>query len=267
MISSEINGTKGATSSRLISEFNLDLSLGKHKSISTFTRFGFNPAIVGTREDIWASGSSYPWPTTAETIRVKSGGNAADTAAGAGAQSIMVQFLDANWELQEETLALAGSSASAPTTLTARRVIRAWVYDVGTYTVANTADIVIENTTSNQVLAVIAAGTGQTTLSQYTVPTGKVAYLRSFRSVVARQTGCTIRMLQRQNADDVATPFTGTRVVTHLEDQLGSFVLDYKNYPSFPAKTDLWCDGIRTSGSSDAAITVIYDLLLVDENY
>jgi hypothetical protein len=241
----------------------LDFARGLIPGISVFHRFGENPAVGAAFEDIWAQGGAYPWPTTAETLRVKSGGNAADDAGGAGAQKIKVQFLDSDWTLQEEELTLAGTSASAETSATARRLIRAWVTDCGTYTGTNTGDIIIENSSSAQTLGDIAAGIGQTQLSMYTVPSAKRAFLTRIEVNVDASKPADVRFWQRRNADDVTTPFTAKRLVAQFDQLAEEGIIVYDAEVEFPAKTDIWASAAvaATGGSVD----VNYDLVLVDD--
>lgn len=113
----------------------LDIARGRYPGVATFQRFGHNPAVPNTAfEPIWSNSGAYAWPTAADSFRIAAGGNAADTAAGAGARSVVVQYLDADWKIQTETLVTAGASASASSSGTAIRFIRAWVGASGTYT-------------------------------------------------------------------------------------------------------------------------------------
>ena len=140
-------------------------------------------------------------------------------------------------------------------------MLRAYVTDVGTYGAANTGAIVIENTSSAQVLANIGAGLGQTQLSMYTVPAGWTAYLKRLSFDVSSSQSAEVRLWQRQDADDVATPFTGKRLVHRINDLNGHHTYIFDSPPSFPAKTDIWAES-KSSGGSGSEVEVQYDLLL-----
>jgi hypothetical protein len=82
---------------RQISRPEDDKNLGLVGYIEQGRKFGANPAVGnGAFEDIWYNGGSYTLLTSAETVRVKAGGNAADDSAGAGARTITVYGLDEN---------------------------------------------------------------------------------------------------------------------------------------------------------------------------
>lgn len=244
-----------------LNEEAMNISLGRVTGISAVHKFGVNLAVGTTREDIWSLGGIYPWLQTERPVRIKAGGNAADTAAGNGARSVIVEGLDENWEVATETLVTAGASVSAATTTTFRRIIRAYVSTSGTYTGANTGAIIIESTAPND-LAEIQAGYGQTQMTMFTVPADKKAliYLPSI-TISAVQTG-NARLLQRRNADIVAAPFTSPRIISEVNgftgsrEHLGGFPI------LLPEKTDVWADG--ASVASTASITVEYSIALVN---
>jgi len=227
-------------------------------------KFGANADVGGTAEVIWTPGSTYPWPEAAETVRVKAGGNAADTAAGAGAQEITIQGLDENWELVEEAVETAGASASAATTATFIRVFRAFVSRVGAYGAANTGAINIENTTSTNVIANIGAALGQTEMALYTIPAGYKGYLTSIEATVDTNQSADLRFWQRPNADDVVTPFSGAaRLVTRFLALATAANRNLKAPIEFAPKTDIWVDGI--SGGASSVVAASFDLVLVKQ--
>lgn len=239
----------------------LEASKASVTGLSVVHKFGANPSVGVTEEDVWANGGAYPWPVTAETIQIKSGGNVNDDAAGTGAQAVTVEGLDGTWADASVTLTTAGAGASAASAGTFWRVFRAYNTDVGAYGGTNTGDIVIENTTATQVLANIKAGMGQSQMTMYTVPAGKTAYLAEINASVDSTKSIDLTMWQRRDADDVTTPFTGKRIVVKMTGLSGEVTRTFQSMPAFPAKTDLWWSAII--GSSTGAVEVSYDLYIV----
>ena len=133
----------------------------------------------------------------------------------------MVQGLDANWRIAEDTLNTNGISVGTAGTQTFIRVFRAFVVDVGTYGGNNTGDITIE-TTSGTTVAVIGAGVGQTQLSQYTVPELYTANLSRIVLEVEASNTAEIRFFQRQDADITSAPFRGSRIIFRTLEFSGS---------------------------------------------
>ena len=248
----------------------VDLARGAYEFLSAEHKFGKCESIPSnTWRDIWANGSTalgdidYPFPTVARRFRIAAGGNANDTAAGSGAQSITVQYLDEDWNPQTETIATNGASASDWSTGTAIRIERAFVYDVGTYGGNNAGAVSIEHETSGDIVCYIGAGAGQTQLSMYSVQAGHRAILSEVNYTIGAavsQQG-DVRMLQRQNADVVTTPFRGVRLVHDMDGTIASNArIQYKSRRVFPEKTDIWCQA-RGVGAT-ISVSADYDLIL-----
>ena len=229
----------------------------------TVVKFGRNPSCGTTTEDVWLGGDTFTgWLTAAASIRVASGGNAADTAAGAGCREVTFECLDSEWDTVTQSVATAGASASSAGATTCIRVQRAWCSAVGTYTGANTGAMTIE-TTGGTVVAVIAAGGGQTQQTMYTVPDGYRAWVTG-GTVSVDATGSNVsrmRFWQRRDADDVSAPYAGTKRVAFDFDGVKGMNPDKLTVWSgpFPARTDLWAS---CTGSANVAISVHYEMIL-----
>lgn len=234
----------------------LDTARGLEPGVTYSDKFGFNPNVGTSYEDVWDAGGTYTgWLTAAQTIRVRSGGNAADTAAGAGARTVTIQGLDENWAEASETVTLAGASASAATTTTFIRVSRAFVATCGAYGGANTGNILIEETGASSLMAVIVAGNSQTQMFMLTVPAGQTGYLRSLHTYADSNKTMSIRLWKRENADTAAAPFTPARLVRTFAGVLGADDILGEGVPTFLEKTDIWVDA--KASSSGGGISVI----------
>jgi hypothetical protein len=246
-----------------------DMTRGLWTDRQTVHKFGSNDTVPnGSYSDIWTYGATdatYNWPTTAETFRVAAGGNAADTSDGAGARTIQIVYLDGNGRQEQEQLTLAGASASAATSKTATRLIRAYTATAGTYGGNNVGDIVIENTTSNQVVGSISAGIGQTQMSMYTVPLRYTAYV--FKTGVDIAAGLNkdadVRMWQRRDALTWTAPYCGTRLLHQWTAAQGNVVADFDTPLVLPELTDVWLEA-QGNGSA-TAVDCYYSLYLVQE--
>jgi hypothetical protein len=243
----------------------LDISRGLYSDKAAIRKFGHNEVVPNASwADVWAYGptdATYNWPTTAETFRIQAGGNAADTAAGAGATEITIVYLDANGDEQQETIATAGACASSATSNTGRRVNRAWVSAVGTYGASNTGRIIIENTSTNQIVATIEAGIGQTEQSQYTVPLGYTAYLTRIEIDVDANKDADLKFWQRRDAYDTSAPMGAKRLIREWDAIVGQHTREYSAAPSFPSLTDLWFEAYGNGAATE--VDVEYDLILV----
>jgi hypothetical protein len=205
------------------------------------------------------------WPlSAATTVRIKAGGDAADTAAGAGAQEVTVQGIDSNFAETSEAIATAGAGASAVTTASFWRVHRAWVSAVGTYGAANTAAVTIENGGGGTDLIRIGIEEGQAQSGGWTVPVGKTGYLLSLHLHVDAKQSANVRVFTREDIDDTSAPMKSKRIKLFFEGVVGTM-----NYvPRSPVvviseKSDIWVEAYGDGGiiqiSADMEILVIDD--------
>ena len=224
-------------------------------------KFGANSAVGTTAEDIWAAGGKYSWPTVAETVRIRSGGNAADDSNGAGAQTVLVIGLDSNLAEIMETITTAGASASSATTDAFFRINRAYVATTGTYGGSNTGDIIIENTTSTDILAQIVALRGQTQQAIYTVPANWTAHLMKLAINIDSIKVATTRLNIRLNADITTGAMSPWRIQHEFLGLSASTFLDFDTFPTFVAKTDIAIEGLVTA--TTGGINAEFHLALV----
>jgi hypothetical protein len=220
---------------------------------------------AGGFETLWSHSANWVPAQTAETIRVAAGGDAADDAAGAGARTVDVTFLDANWEEVTETLTLAGAAASAATSVTGYRVLNAIVKDVGTYHGSNTGEIVIENSTTNDVMAHIPAGEGKVQQSIYTVPASHTMYITDIVVSVGLGNSADVKLLAVPCADDFTAPTCGKFDDWGVEDFSGATPFPLETYLKFEEKTDVFFEAIRITGGGNARVSIDFKFILIDD--
>ena len=137
-----------AGQTRVIKNTNAEYSMRK---------FAANTAVASSSTEDVTYGGTLNFLTAATTFRIKAG-NVADTAAGAGARTILVSYLDSDWNPQLITLTCNGATAGTTTAVTGARFYRAYVLTTGTYGGSNTGDVVIENGAGTIDLLTIGAG-------------------------------------------------------------------------------------------------------------
>lgn len=233
----------------------LSAAMGDIPGVVYRDKFGYNPSVGTSAEDIWDSGGTYTgWLTAASTVQIRSGGDVNDTAAGTGARKVRVYGLDENWAEASEEITLAGASASSATTTTFIRVNRMIVTETGTYGGANTGVIDVEDTTGSNLLAEIPAGYGQTHQFQLTVPAGQTGYLRDLHIYVDSTRDATIRLWVRENDDPTVAPYGSPRLLRILAGVSGTDEILGDGIPSFSAKTDVWIDAVMSTGSGGVSV-------------
>jgi hypothetical protein len=253
---------------RVLNDARLDFSRGLHANQDSVHKYGKNAITPnGSFADIWSYGPTlpvYPWPEAAETVRIRAGGNAADTAAGLGARSVTIFGLDENWNEVTETIATAGASASTPTVITFRRVYRVRVAAVGALNVSNTGTILIENTASTDVLAEVRAGVGSTEQTHYTIPAGLTGYISRVDAQVRTGTNkdADIRFLTRTNVGNGDAAPYGPNIIVDQWDGLADFAsAEYSAFRVYPEKTDIWFSAQGNGATTSVVIT--YDVFLL----
>ena len=246
-------------------DFLIEVQKGNVAGHSMVHKFGRNDAVANAA---WEHISLTPFTTasfrtSAVAMRVKAG-NAADTAAGAGAREVTIQGIDSNFAELAEAVATAGESASSNTIATFWRVHRAWVSAAGTYTAANTAAVVIEDSGAAADFITIGIEEGQTQYTGWTVPIGKTAYLLSVHVTVDANKAADVRCFTRENIDDSTAPVSATRLKLYWDGILGNF--DYR--PKGPelsvaAKADIWFEAYGAGAATE--VSCDFELLVVDD--
>lgn len=247
----------------------IDVAAGRATGYSTVTKFGRKTNIT-SGSDVPIAPFTPTYLTTASTLRVQAGGNAADTAAGTGAREVNITGLDANYNLVTETLATAGASASSATTNSFLRVQSVNCGAVGSGGI-NAGDITIEAVTGASTQALIPAGFGQTVQMLYTVPAGKTAYVKGLRLSLVDQQGAGttqhlahfkgwIRLYDTGSTNNYAS-WRGVFDYGLDTDGSSDVVIDSEVPVALPAKTDVYIS-VRTHSNgaeADARLIILLE--------
>ena len=245
-------------------DFLIEVAKGNIKGHSMVHKFGRNASVPNGS---WAFVNNLgftAWPlSAATTVRIKAGGNAADTAAGAGARAVVVQGINAAGDEVTETIVTAGAAASAVTTETFWRLHRAWVSSCGTYGGANVGAVTFENGAGGTDLLKIEAAEGQTQFAGFTIPAGKTGYLLSLHITVDAQKAADARVFTRADITDTTAPVASKRLDLFFDGLLG----DFQYLPKGPelsvsALSDIWVEASGAGAGTE--VSADFELLLVD---
>lgn len=233
--------------------------------VSLIHKFGRNDNVpVGSFEFVNLLGFT-EWPLSAPTtVRIKAGGDVADTALGLGAREVTIQGINTSFNEVTETIVTTGVSASLDTSTSWWRVHRAFVSACGTYGGANTGVITIENAVGGTDLIAIGADDGQSQFAGFTVPLATSAFLLSANICVDSKKSADIRLYTRTDIDITTGPVPGKRLRLFFDGVTGD--LPYRPHApvgAFPEKSDIWWEA-RGDGST-ASVSVECELLLVDD--
>jgi hypothetical protein len=214
-------------------------ALGLNADVSTLFKFGHNPSIGATEEDIWSTGGSLSYLSSAETLDVVSA-DAADAAAGTGARTVEIQGLDNAYLEISETVTLAGLS-SVETTNSYLRVHRMIVRTAGSGE-ANAGIITATASTAATVQGQIDAGENQTLQVLYTVPANKTLLLTEVEASTPSVDDAEIRLRIRPLGEVFQTKY-----LVHIN--ANSAVVPFKVLYKIDEKTDVKLTGKRVGGN------------------
>ncbi len=241
------------------------LSMGDIAGIIHINKFGRNPDIdtATVPEDLWDAGGVWVAPTAAR-IHDLASTDVADTSAGTGAQSIEIQGLDDNWELQSETLSLSGL-ANVPTSNTYRRIFRMKVPLVGSGG-TNAGDITATAQVDGTVTAQVTASMAQTLMAIYTIPANKTGYMTSYYSSLnsANPPADMIFSLGVKPDTDLSTSPWQTKHILGINLNGSGYIQHYfKPYMKITEKSDIRMQAVTVS-DNNSDVSGCFDIILVD---
>jgi hypothetical protein len=229
--------------------FDLQVARGQIAFHEAFCQFGINSGVNQTLETVWVGGDAYAFPSSATTTTVSSS-NAADTAAGDGARTVLIDGLNANYERVTETASLNGQTG---VTLTNQylRVNKVTILTAGSGGTSAGSIYVGTGTVSTGVPAVILNRTGANSNESesgfYSVPVGYTAFINRWT------------MSSSNNTANEATrfflrvrPFGGVFGYKAVYNIPGNGIYECESaYPvALPEKSDLEIMALTTAGAA-----------------
>lgn len=103
-----------------LKDFYVEVALGNVPGHGDEFILGLNRNVGSTLEDVWGAGVNMVFPTAGEQWEILSD-DADDTFGGNGAQIVLLQYLDTNYDLQLEILVMNGTT---PVTTVATNIFR-----------------------------------------------------------------------------------------------------------------------------------------------
>lgn len=156
-----------------VTSWELAIAQGKITGAQPFTATGRRTtAGAETNSVIWANGALYFPATGVQPTIVSTSAN--DAAAGTGARTVHVHYLDQSLNQQVEVVTMNGTT---PVTMAATNVRFVEYVHAETAGTGNTAAGTITCANGANTFAIIAAGDGNSTSVTRVVPNGKTAYV------------------------------------------------------------------------------------------
>lgn len=224
-------------------------------------KFGGNPTIDTDTdpEDVWDQGGIYTFLNSSAVLYASSsdGGDTVD---------INIQGLDANWDIQTQSVTLTGTAQVA--------ISGSWMRVFKAYNEDSTdlaGDVYIAETdttsagvpdTASKIKAKVILSKQQTLMAIYTVPNGYTAYMTRWyvSQAISKSSYAVIELLSRENGG----VFRTKRHVGVNSDGGSQWNEPLNPAIPFPAKTDIKVNVVEV-GASDMDIAAGFDLILVGD--
>ena len=239
----------------------LDVARGLASGCRAIRQFGRNVAVGSTFAPITRSGF-YRTPKVGEQIalRVRAGGNAADTANGTGARSVRLTGLDATGNLVTEVIATAGTSASAVSQTLFLRLIDAAVETSGTYAtqtdLSHAGTINIEDTAGNlwAVIQDTDIPRGDSEIAVYSVPVNRTLFITNVRIQVLASNKSNVVMFKRTNILETTAPYSPMTLLGEFPNFSGIQQFSFDPPIRIEALSDVGFLGKAESSTTDVSI-------------
>jgi hypothetical protein len=235
-------------------DWKLQLARGKLRNAFHVHKFGRNTSPAnGNEETVWDGSNLYPWATWAagaDNVYLKS------SATGDESKTIFIQGLDADFNVQSETVTLDATNsttgvASANTYVRLFRMYNsgntAFVGNVGAH----------YGSASGTLVAQVLIGQEQTLMGVYTVPAGHTAYLMKYDFSGSANAAIASRLLFRE-------PNGVFRIQHSGAVYGGQYDYEFQIPLSIPEKTDI--DLRLTASTGSAVLGGNFNLIVVKEN-
>ena len=223
-------------------------------------KFGYNPSVGSSYEDVWGYGGNLTFLSTAYTLNIVSSSSDDDAdPAGSGAHSVKIIGVDSNYNYLDEEKDLNGMS-TVTTTNQFLRVYRAFITRAGTGEV-NAGNITISATTGGSVQAYIGSGDGQTLMATYTIRDGYYGLVTGYSVSIGVTDSAQVELMVRsedgvRRVQQVQNMGKGTNFFENFND-VGSPIL-------ITPRSDVFMRA-KKSASSDAEVAASFSIWEVRE--
>lgn len=246
----------------------IEVERGNISGASIVHKFG--AATVTTSLAPMCESNVYMTPTTAQALEFVSSDNNDGAGTGAGALQVTITGLNSAWAEVTQTVTCNGTTPVALGT-DLIRLYRWYVSSSGTYATVSAGShagtLTIRAAGAGATWSIIPVSPfpiGQSLIGAYTVPAGKTAYLMTWDVHSDASKSLSALFFQRENANDVTTPFSGTmRTVSYQVGIVGD-VSDSQKSPRGPFVGPCDLGVLASVTTSTGRASTDFELLLID---
>lgn len=220
---------------------------------------------AGETADVWSQDGTRAFPGSAELFNIASTSVNDVNTTGSGAWQVTIYGLDANYDLQSETVNLNGTS-NVSTANTYTNIHRMVVTASATSnTVYNDGAITATGATSSNVMGHVPANGNQSQMSHYMIPAGYTGFIISGYASAYRGPGAAGGSAREAEvALAVKTFGDPPRKTLTIGLQSNAFHKEFKVPAKLPEKTLIWAIG--SAASANTAIATEMTLVLINNN-
>lgn len=230
-------------------------------SIRKFAEIGGLDTV--TEEDIWDAGGQLSFLSSAETMSIVST-STNDDVAGTGAQYLLINGLDNDYNLIQETVVMDGTTPVV-TSNSYLRVHRLRVVTSGSGQ-TNAGTITATASTASTTQAQILAGNSITRMSHFTIPAGYTGFTTHVVMSCFRESGSGAREAEITQMAYSPSINTIYKTLKYGVTNNGGPVITTPRVPSVtPEKTTIWYRGLASGANTE--VSTIQEILLVKGDY
>ena len=249
-------------------------TMGRYPRSKTMFLQGRDPSIAaGEIHDVWPGGEHadeqhlFYWPQAASTFSVVSD-SAADTFGSTGASTVVVRFLNENWDLDEELFVMTGLTPVVSTKKMIRAletlVINTAVFGETT-TDTHAGSITVRHIDDDEIMDYIykepgLPSPGQSYPARMSCPRGHSCFFNYLTVEPSSNKEVSFFLSSRDNAIDTISEidfYRARRTISIVDNLTAPFISNLADNPlPFREKTDLWISAkpVQTAGVSSIAI-------------
>ncbi len=247
-----------------------DIAKGNIPNHTAFRIQGSNDDVDNVKEDVWAVGGTYVFPTGGIQMELVStsdedSGAGGVNPAGTGIRSVEIHYLDTAWADQAETKVLDGTTVVTTVATDIFRINKMHAVTAGSGGMA-AGNIDIRHLDNTPVYGRIP--TNETTLHQAvsTVPIGKTLFVVSWQPGIGATAGNRYGRFELDGTSNDDDTFTSgiffNKNIIDIQD-MAIFIL-LPMIQKFPAKTDVKVTVISDAAAANALTSVSFEGWLED---
>lgn len=215
---------------------------------------GYNSNVNNTNADLWQGPTAtYVFPAAAQQMQVVST-SANDAAAGAGVRTVLIHYLDVNYNEQSETVTLNGVT---PVTTVATNILRInglHAQSVGTGGVS-AGNISLTNIGATVTYGYIPLGNNTARQAVFTIPAGKNGYLTHWQGSSGTATGTHFTRVSIRATAHLGILVPGVFLTQDEQGTLnGGGTANYSIPIRFPPMCDIKMSAISDAGGANAQV-------------